>query len=347
MMMDRPGPAPAARALLTLLVLSALLSPGSDARKAKRQPKQQQQQQRQHAVAAAGAGAASEPPAPMVSQQAEGPVVRHLFSTPLYVANVSAELDVGALHALALDGYSAIESSPELQQKLRELKRQMHGHTDATLAATIDDDSVFTTNDKFFFYQMGNDARCSDGPQKECADRRWDEYFVSPALKQLEAVIEAALPAYLGALGVAGAAAIPPHHIKLWASVMLPGASHAPHGETSCPHFAEKVAGDGRKLSGACLPQSTTRAANALPPASSTPPHPRAPAPSASPTTGSTLGATRLRSLERRMTCSRSRARSSCERITCDPSSLSAEQLTPQQPPFLPPSQQTGNSPRA
>lgn len=58
------------------------------------------------AHASTGAGLASVFPAGMRSttrpELVSGPIVRHLFSTPLYVADISASVDVAALADLAL-----------------------------------------------------------------------------------------------------------------------------------------------------------------------------------------------------------------------------------------------------
>jgi hypothetical protein len=206
------------RALLILVLLAA----GASARK--KQSKAKPPQQHAAAAPAAGAGMSSEAPGPMRSRSSvdDGAAfVRHLFSTPLYVADISDSVDVNALSALALDGYSIIEDNPTVQQELRDLKLAMHGATSAQISESINDDRMFTHNDKFFFWQMGNEAKCERGPSKECANVRWDGFWDSEALRAMRTAIDAAVPQYFETLGVP-ASEIPPYQIKLWASVMVP-----------------------------------------------------------------------------------------------------------------------------
>ena len=174
--------------LFVLLVLMVLTVPHSTARKRKTTPGSPSQ--RQQPTTPALAGISSESPGAMRSTGTSTPrsgdaVVRHLFSTPLYVANVSGTIDVEALSALALDGYSIIEDNPTVQQELRELKLSMHGATSAQIRQNVNDDAIFTHNDKFFLWQMGNEAKCEDRPTKECANIRWDGFWESEALRQL------------------------------------------------------------------------------------------------------------------------------------------------------------------
>ena len=86
-----------------LLILS-LLAAGASARK--KQSKAKPPQQHAAAAPAAGAGLSSEAPGPMRSRSSTdgddgAAFVRHLFSTPLYVADISDSVDVDALSALA------------------------------------------------------------------------------------------------------------------------------------------------------------------------------------------------------------------------------------------------------
>ena len=114
-----------------------------------------------------------------------GAAVRHLFSTPLYVADLSGSVDAAALSSLALAGYSIIEDSPSVQKKIVGLRLAMQGTASPAVTAQLNDDAVFTHNDKFFYYQMGNVAKCERGPAFECAGVRWDGFFESSALRQL------------------------------------------------------------------------------------------------------------------------------------------------------------------
>ena len=111
--------------------------------------------------------------------------VRHMFATPLYVADLSGSVDAAALSSLALAGYSIIEDSPSVQKKIVGLRLAMQGTASPAVTAQLNDDAVFTHNDKFFYYQMGNVAKCERGPAFECAGVRWDGFFESSALRQL------------------------------------------------------------------------------------------------------------------------------------------------------------------
>lgn len=181
--------------LYVVLVLMVLTVPHSTARKKKTAAGSPSQ--KQHSTTPALAGISSESPAAMRSTstststpRAGEAFVRHLFSTPLYVANVSDTIDVEALSALALDGYSIIEDNPTVQQELRELKLSMHGATSAQIRQNVNDDAMFTHNDKFFLWQLGNEAKCEHRPAKECANIRWDGFWKSEALRQMRRCVK-------------------------------------------------------------------------------------------------------------------------------------------------------------
>ena len=166
------------------------------------------------------------------SPSSDEAAVRHLFSTPLYVANLSASVDAAALASLALEGYSIVEGSPGVQEDIIALRLLAYENASPEIVAQLNDPTVFTSSDKFFFYQMGNTAKCEHGPARECAGVRWDGFFESTGRRQLEAAIAAAVPRYFATAGVSESE-IPPYKIKMWASVMAPGASHTQHEHSS------------------------------------------------------------------------------------------------------------------
>ena len=51
--------------------------------------------------------------------------VRHMFATPLYVADLSGSVDAAALSSLALEGYSIVEDNPSVQTALVDLRLAM------------------------------------------------------------------------------------------------------------------------------------------------------------------------------------------------------------------------------
>jgi hypothetical protein len=148
----------------------------------------------------------------------------------------------------------------ELQAALREMKRaELAGSLQLTTQAerAIDDDMQFTHNDKFFFYQSGNELGCHIRPTPLCGNDRWDAFFDSPALKVtsqtphyilltqsaiqtprrqrrrgpqgLYAAIDRAVPRWLATLGVA-VEDIPPYAITpMWAAVLEGTMAHPQH----------------------------------------------------------------------------------------------------------------------
>ena len=213
-------------ALMLALTLLLCASPFAGAR---RRPKSR------------GSAGQRQAPPPATTDLATGPskaaaAVRHLFATPLYVSDVSSSVDAQQLSDLALEGYGTVESSASVQDAMVDLKLATLGReASPEAAAELRDDNVFTHNDKFFYYQIGNAAKCVDGSAPECGGVRWDSFFASGesgALRQLEAAIADAVPPYFASAGVSEEE-IPPYAIKLWASVMAPGASHTEHEHSS------------------------------------------------------------------------------------------------------------------
>eukprot|EP01050_Picozoa_sp_SAG11_P014426 SAG11_NODE_1776_length_4265_cov_3.210274_3_plen_255_part_00 len=184
-----------------------------------------------------------------------GATVHHLFATPLYVADLADSVDAAALSSLALGGYASVERSLSLQKAMIDLRLAMEGAASPAVVAQLNDNAVFTTNDKFFYYQvrtlrrrrkkrkekakrkekgggrckerkvkyliivfigihpvtlqrpqcttqMGNAAKCARGPAPECGGVRWDDFFDSHPLRQLEAAIAEAVPRYFATVGV-------------------------------------------------------------------------------------------------------------------------------------------------
>eukprot|EP01048_Picozoa_sp_COSAG05_P021101 COSAG05_NODE_3782_length_1839_cov_26.770115_2_plen_390_part_00 len=163
--------------------------------------------------------------------------VRHLFATPLYVANLSDSVDGAALASLALGGYSIVANSPSVQKAIVGLRVAMESAPSPAVIAQLNDDAIFTHNDKFFYYQMGNAAKCERAAAPECAEVRWDAVFASSALQQLELAIAEAVPRYFATAGVSESE-IPSYTIKMWASVMAPGAKHTEHEHSSAGAFS-------------------------------------------------------------------------------------------------------------
>ena len=161
--------------------------------------------------------------------------LHHLFTTPLYVADISASVDAAAMSTLALEGCSIVAKSASVQKAMIDLKlATMPAAEQASpeAAAQLNDASVFTHNDKFFYYQIANVAKCVTDATPECGNVRWDNYFLSSVKKQLEAAIGAAVPQYFASIGVSQSE-LPAYTITIWASVMTPGASHTEHEHSS------------------------------------------------------------------------------------------------------------------
>jgi hypothetical protein len=237
--------APLLHAIFTgaLLIASVPLQAGSARNKLKTR-RQRQRHRQQHIPA-------TPVPALAGSTAETSAAVHHLFSTPLYVANLSSSkvseaggvggvtVNADALASLALDGYSIVAANASVQRAIIQLRLAMHddGHSSGgslpQVSAQLNDDSIFTHNDKFFYYQMGNAARCRQAAAPECAGVRWHAFFESPALGSLEAAIKEAAPRYLATAAGVRESEIPSYSIKLWASVMVPGASHTEHEHSS------------------------------------------------------------------------------------------------------------------
>lgn len=163
--------------------------------------------------------------------------LHHLFTTPLYVVDLTNEVDAAALSSLALEGYSIVAQSRSIQQAMIDLKMSTMSATQqasAQIVAQLNNESIFTNNDKFFYYQMVNVAKCAAEavPESECGGVRWNNYFVNSARQQLQALIVEAVPQYFAAVGTPERE-LPSYTIKMWASVMAPGASHTEHEHSS------------------------------------------------------------------------------------------------------------------
>ena len=99
-------------ALLVLLLLLCAALPFAGARRRPKPASPSGQQQRQpptEAVPAQGSGG-------------EAAAVRHLFATPLYVADLSTTVDAAALASLALQGYGIVAGSPAVRQAMVDMK---------------------------------------------------------------------------------------------------------------------------------------------------------------------------------------------------------------------------------
>jgi uncharacterized protein (TIGR02466 family) len=186
------------------------------------------------------AGGTAYAPAPLITtvgSDANGGAasVHHLFATPLYVADLSSSVEAATLSSLALEGYSIVAESSSVQKAMIDLKLATMPTTEQAapeIVAQLGDNSKFTNNDKFFYYQIANSAKCATDALPACGNVRWDSYFTSSARQQLQTAIMAAVPRYFAHVGVAQRE-LPPYTIKMWASVMTSGASHTEHEHSS------------------------------------------------------------------------------------------------------------------
>lgn len=230
----RPGLARLTTLLLAVLCATPLFFEPAMARKRTKSRPTSVDQQRQSPDGGGGTA-----PAPLITAVSPGTsggaALHHLFATPLYVSDLSSSVDSAALSALAREGYSIVVQSTSVQRAMIDLKLStMPAAEQASpqIVAQLSDDSVFTHNDKFFYYQMANAARCAAEALPACGGVRWDSYFASSARQQLEAAIANAVPQYFASVGVSQSE-LPPYTVKMWASVMAPGASHTEHEHSS------------------------------------------------------------------------------------------------------------------
>lgn len=221
---------------LLLFLCASPFDPVMARKRSKPSPSVRQHRPSKHALP----GGIADDPAPLITTV--GPdthggaaSLHHLFATPLYVADLSSSVEAAALSSLALEGYSIVTQSRSVQKAMIDLKLATMPATKQAAPEVVEklsDDSVFTHNDKFFYYQIANVAKCANEALPACGNIRWDSYFTSSARQQLQAAIVKAVPQYFAYVGVTQSE-LPSYTIKMWASVMTSGASHTEHEHSS------------------------------------------------------------------------------------------------------------------
>jgi hypothetical protein len=154
--------------------------------------------------------------------------VRMLFATPLYVDNVAGVLDIAALNALALDGYTRVTQDATVKSQIRNAKlkeaQQMYPGESFNIPEDEDDSEA---NNMLFYYQMKT-GRNGIGLWKELRDAYTaDNGSIRAMMNYIE---KKAVPRYFASIGVPKSALPTRLKVNLWAGVLRDGgAEHGAH----------------------------------------------------------------------------------------------------------------------